>query len=69
MAPTPLTLAETASVFGKMLAFKLLAGTTDTKQRKAMLAAQVEGYDQHGGAPDRFLCVRAQVHGERRSGD
>src|SRR4051795_6976983 len=41
MAPTPLTLAETASVFGEMLTFKrLLAGTTDKKQRKAMLAAK-----------------------------
>ena len=36
MAPTPLTLAETASVFGEMLTFKkLLAGTSDKKQRKA----------------------------------
>src|ERR1700712_2023169 len=35
MAPTPLTLAETASVFGEMLTFKkLLAGTTDLVQRK-----------------------------------
>ena len=43
MAPTPLTLAETASVFGEMLTFKqLLAGTKDKKQRKAMLAAKVE---------------------------
>ncbi len=43
MAPTPLTLAETASVFGEMLTFrKLLAQTTDKKQRKAMLAAKVE---------------------------
>src|SRR5947207_13220078 len=43
MAPTPLTLAETASVFGEMLTLKrLLASTTDTKQLKAMLAAKVE---------------------------
>ena len=43
MAPTPLTLAETASVFGEMLTFrKLLANTGDKKQRKAMLAAKVE---------------------------
>ena len=43
MAQTPLTLAETASVFGEMLTFrKLLAETTDRKQRKAMLAAKVE---------------------------
>src|SRR5579862_2699153 len=43
MAPTPLTLAETASVFGEMLTFKkLLAQTRDRKERKAMLAAKVE---------------------------
>src|SRR5690242_7670572 len=43
MAPTPLTLAETASVFGEMLTFKtLLAATTDPKQRKAMLVSKVE---------------------------
>ncbi|MEX2036011.1 MAG: M3 family metallopeptidase, partial [Xanthobacteraceae bacterium] len=40
MAPTPLTLAETASVFGEMLTFqKLLSDTKDSKQRKAMLVA------------------------------
>ena len=39
MADTPLTLAETASVFGEMLTFKrLLAETKDKAQRKAMLA-------------------------------
>ena len=36
MAPTPLTLAETASVFGEMLTFKaLLASTKDAKPRRA----------------------------------
>src|SRR5204862_4538161 len=43
LAPTPLTLAETASVFGEMLTFRaLLAETTDPTERKAMLAAKVE---------------------------
>src|SRR4029078_5420078 len=42
MAQTPLTLAETASVFGEVLTSrKLLAETTNKKQRKAMLAAKV----------------------------
>ena len=40
MAPTPLTLAETASVFGEMLTFKrLLSQTRTAKQRQALLAA------------------------------
>src|SRR5689334_24794120 len=43
MAPTPLTLAETASVFGEMLTFqRLLAATRDPRERKAMLAGKVE---------------------------
>ena len=43
LAQTPLTLAETASVFGEMLTFKaLLASATDTKESKALLAQKTE---------------------------
>src|SRR6201999_2113756 len=43
LASTPLTLAETASVFGEMLTFKaLLAATSDPALRKSMLASKVE---------------------------
>src|SRR5690606_9203606 len=43
MASTPLTLAETASVFGEMLTFRsLLERTSDRRERKAMLAQKVE---------------------------
>ena len=43
MAQTPLTLAETASVFGEMLTFQaLLKAADDPKKRKAMLAGKVE---------------------------
>ena len=43
MADTPLTLAETASVFGEMLTFRaLLARETDPRRRKIMLAGKVE---------------------------
>jgi oligoendopeptidase F len=43
MCDTPLTLAETASVFGEMLTFqKLLASAPDKKTRKIMLAGKVE---------------------------
>ncbi|MDP3895766.1 MAG: M3 family metallopeptidase, partial [Mesorhizobium sp.] len=43
MASTPLTLAETASVFGEMLTFRsLLDRTRDRRERKAMLAQKVE---------------------------
>ena len=56
MAPTPLTLAETASVFGEMLTFRaLLAAADDPATRKSMLAAQGRGHAQHRRAPDRLL--------------
>ena len=43
LAPTPLTLAETASVFGEMLTFKaLLKETHDPSERKALIAGKVE---------------------------
>src|SRR5208282_5226852 len=43
MAPTPLTLAETASVFGEMLTFRsLLAEATEPREKRAMLASKVE---------------------------
>jgi len=70
MAPTPLTLAETASVFGEMLTFrKLLAGTTDKKVRKAMLAAKVEDMINTVVRQIAFYTFERQVHGERRSGE
>jgi oligoendopeptidase F len=70
MAPTPLTLAETASVFGEMLTFKkLLAGTTDRKQRKAMLAAKVEDMINTVVRQVAFYTFERKVHGERRSGE
>ena len=43
MADTPLTLAETASVFGEMLTFKsLLSAVPEPATRKALLASKVE---------------------------
>lgn len=70
MAPTPLTLAETASVFGEMLTFKkLLAQTTDKKQRKAMLAAKVEDMINTVVRQVAFYSFERLVHGERRSGE
>ncbi len=43
MAATPLTLAETASVFGEQLTFKrLLAATDDPRRRRVLLAGKIE---------------------------
>jgi oligoendopeptidase F len=70
MAPTPLTLAETASVFGEMLTFrKLLANTTDKKQRKAMLAAKVEDMINTVVRQIAFYTFERKVHLERRNGE
>ncbi len=70
MAPTPLTLAETASVFGEMLTFrKLLAGTTGKVQRKAMLAAKVEDMINTVVRQIAFYTFERKVHLERRNGE
>jgi oligoendopeptidase F len=70
MAPTPLTLAETASVFGEMLTFrKLLAETRDRKQRKAMLAAKVEDMLNTVVRQIAFYTFERKVHLERRNGE
>ena len=70
MAPTPLTLAETASVFGEMLTFqKLLTGTKDVKQRRAMLAAKVEDMINTVVRQIAFYTFERKVHTERRKGE
>ncbi len=70
MAPTPLTLAETASVFGEMLTFrKLLAATTDPKQRQAMLAAKVEDMINTVVRQIAFYSFERKVHEARKAGE
>jgi oligoendopeptidase F len=70
MAPTPLTLAETASVFGEMLTFKkLLAETRDKKQRKALLAAKVEDMINTVVRQIAFYTFERRIHAERKSGE
>jgi oligoendopeptidase F len=70
MAPTPLTLAETASVFGEMLTFKkLLAATRDKKERKAMLAAKAEDMINTVVRQIAFYTFERSVHTERKNGE
>jgi oligoendopeptidase F len=69
MAPTPLTLAETASVFGEMLTFKKLLAQADRKQRKAMLAAKVEDMINTVVRQIAFYTFERKVHTERRKGE
>jgi len=70
MAPTPLTLAETASVFGEMLTFrKVLAETTDTRQRKALLAGKVEDMINTVVRQIAFYSFERKVHTARKEGE
>jgi oligoendopeptidase F len=70
MAPTPLTLAETASVFGEMLTFRrLLAATRDRKERRALLAGKVEDMINTVVRQIAFYTFERRVHTERKSGE
>jgi oligoendopeptidase F len=70
MAPTPLTLAETASVFGEMLTFKrLLSQTSNAKQRQALLAGKVEDMINTVVRQIAFYSFERAVHSERKNGE
>ncbi len=70
MAPTPLTLAETASVFGEMLTFKkLLDRAPSERERKALLAAKVEDMLNTVVRQIAFYSFERKVHTERREGE
>jgi oligoendopeptidase F len=70
MAPTPLTLAETASVFGEMLTFKsLLAKADNPRTRKIMLASKAEDMINTVVRQIAFYTFERKVHTERRNGE
>ncbi|MGH6842580.1 MAG: M3 family oligoendopeptidase [Methylocella sp.] len=70
MAPTPLTLAETASVFGEMLTFRaLLLQTANAARRRAMLAAKVEDMLNTVVRQIAFYSFERKLHEERRNGE
>ena len=70
MAPTPLTLAETASVFGEMLTFRrLLAETRNAKQRQALLAGKVEDMINTVVRQIAFYSFERAIHTERKNGE
>ena len=61
LASTPLTLAETASVFGEMLTFrKLLDAAPRPGRAQDPARLQDRGHDQHRRAPDRLLRLRSR---------
>ena len=70
MAPTPLTLAETASVFGEMLTFqKLLKATKTVEERRALLASKVEDMINTVVRQIAFYSFERKVHEARRNGE
>jgi oligoendopeptidase F len=70
MSQTPLTLAETASVFGEMLTFRaLLDKTKDKRERKAMLAQKVEDMINTVVRQIAFYEFERKLHTARREGE
>ncbi|KQN77260.1 M3 family oligoendopeptidase [Devosia sp. Leaf64] len=70
LANTPLTLAETASVFGEMLTFRaLLDKTTDKQQRFALLSSKVEDMLNTVVRQIAFYTFERRVHTARRQGE
>src|SRR5690606_800430 len=70
MSQTPLTLAETASVFGEMLTFRSMLERTDNKrERKAMIAQKVEDMINTVVRQIAFYEFERKVHVERRQGE
>ncbi len=70
LSDTPLTLAETASVFGEMLTFRaLLDQESDPRRRRALLAAKVEDMLNTVVRQIAFFDFERQVHVERRDGE
>jgi oligoendopeptidase F len=70
MSGTPLTLAETASVFGEMLTFRsLLDAETDPRRRRIMLAQKVEDMLNTVVRQIAFYQFETRIHDERRQGE
>jgi len=70
LSSTPLTLAETASVFGEMLTFrKLLAEAPDQKSRKVLLAGKVEDMINTVVRQIAFYDFECKLHAARADGE
>ena len=70
LSSTPLTLAETASVFGEMLTFrKMLEGARTQAERKTLLAGKVEDMINTGVRQIAFYDFECKLHAARRGGE
>ena len=70
LSSTPLTLAETASVFGEMLTFrKMLEGARTQAERKTLLAGKVEDMINTVVRQIAFYDFECKLHAARRGGE
>ncbi len=70
MSSTPLTLAETASVFGEMLTFRaMLDAERDPARRRLLLAGKVEDMLNTVVRQIAFYRFETLLHGARREGE
>ena len=70
LSSTPLTLAETASVFGEMLTFRaLLAQAKDAGERKTLLAGKVEDMINTVVRQIAFYDFECKLHAARKAGE
>ena len=70
LSATPLTLAETASVFGEMLTFRaVLAAETDPARRRVLLAGKVEDMLNTVVRQIAFYQFETRLHDARRAGE
>lgn len=69
MCDTPLTLAETASVFGEQLTFRALLAQTSGTERRIMLARKVEDMLNTVVRQTAFYEFERRVHAARAQGE
>jgi oligoendopeptidase F len=69
MSDTPLTLAETASVFGEQLTFRALLDAAGPERRKIMLASKVEDMINTVVRQTAFFKFERNLHAARREGE
>ncbi len=70
LSSTPLTLAETASVFGEMLTFRKMLDAAETQdERKVLLAGKVEDMINTVVRQIAFYDFECKLHEARRAGE
>ena len=67
LSSTPLTLAETASVFGEMMTFRTLLDESDKDTRKFLLASKIEDMINTVVRQISFFEFEKLVHNERKN--